>query len=222
LGKTLKEKEDRNKEIENELKKLPDSDDWKEFLEMQKVEGELKTALENKKSDFIRSVAKVEKPLKKYNWSAKNKILDDYAQHSFESILSEDPRGEVLMSALKDMKAKITKGEMDLKESDKFLAVIERTIEDNSMGKLLGEYSGLSRELKMQEEKIALHEIPQRKSNLESEMGKLKREMDEIKAERERAEERRKRMQTEKEQKLKELEDLLNTVTGKKVLLEAN
>lgn len=222
LEKALKEKEDRNKEIEDELKKLPDSDGWKAFLEMQKVGEELKTALENKKSDFVRAVAKVEKPLKKYNWTAKNKILDDYAQHSFESILSEDPKGEVLMSAVKDMKTKIIEGEMGLKDSEKFLAVIERMIEDNTMEKILGEYSELSKELKMQEEKIASHEIPKRKSNLESEMSKLKREMDEIKVERERAEEQRKRMQTEKEQKLKELEDLLNTVTGKKVSLEAN
>jgi len=222
LEKALKEKEDRNKEIEDELKKLPDSDEWKEFLEMQKVGEELRTTLENKKSDFVRAVANVEKPLKKYNWTAKNKILDDYVQHSFESILSEDPKGEVLMSVLKDMKTKITEGEMELKESEKLLAVIERMIEDDTMGKVLGEYSELSKELKMQEEKIASHEILKRKSGLEAEMVKLKREMGEIKVERKRAGERKKRMQTEKNQKLKELEKLLNTVTGKRVLLEAH
>jgi len=38
----------------------------------------------------------------------------------------------------------------------------------------------------------------------------------------ERTEERRKRMEVDKEQKIKELESLMNTVAGKKILLEVN
>ncbi len=222
LEKMLKEIGNKNKKIEDELKKLLDSNEWKTFLGMQRIREDMKTSLQNKKSDFIQSVTKVEKPLKKYKWSVENKILDDYAQHSFESILSEDPKGEVFMSAIKDMKIKIIEGKMDLKDSDKCLAVIERMIEDNTIGKILEEYLKLSEELRNQEEKIALQEVPKRKSNLETEMSKLKREMEEIKAEKERVEERRKRMQTDKEQKLKELENLLNDVAGKRILLEIN
>jgi len=222
LEKILKEIEDKNKKIENELKKLPDSNEWKAFLGMQKIKEELKISLQNKKSDFIQSIAKVENPLKKYKWSAENKILDDYAQHSFESILSEDPKGEVFMSAIKDMKINIIEGKMDLKDSDKFLVIIGRMIEDNTIGKILEEYSKLSEELRNQEEKIASQEIPKRKSKLESEMSKLKREMEEIKAEKKRVEERRKRKQTDKGQKLKELENLLSNVAGKRISLEVN
>ena len=139
-----------------------------------------------------------------------------------ESILSEDPKGEVFMSAIKDMKIKIIEGKMDLKDSDKYLAVIERMIEDNTIGKILEEHLKLSEQLRDQEEKIALEEAPKRKGDLETEMSKLKREMEEIKAEEERVEERRKRIQTDKEQKLKELQNLLNDVAGKKILLEVN
>ena len=53
-------------------------------------------------------------------------------------------------------------------------------------------------------------------------MSRLKREIEEIKTEGKKAEELRKRMQAIKEQKLKELEDLLNNVTGKRILLEVN
>lgn len=222
LERILKEAGSKNKKTEGELKKLLDSDEWKTFLGMRRIREDMKTGLQNKKSDFIQSVTKVEKPLKKYRWSIENKVLDDYAQHSFESILSEDPKGEVFMSAIKDMKTRIIEGKMDLKDSDKYLAVIERMIEDNTIGKILEEYSKLSEELRDQEEKIALEEAPKRKGDLESETSKLKREMEEIKAEKERAEERRKRIQADKEQKLKELENLLNDVAGKKILLEVN
>ena len=219
LEKILKEIENKNKKIENELKKILDSNEWKVFLGMQRIGEELKISLQDKKSDFIQSVAKVEKPLKKYKWSVENKILDDYVQHSFESILSEDPRGEIFMSAIKDIKIKIIEGKIDLKDSDKFLAVIERTIEDNTMGKILEEYLKLSEELRNQEEKITLQEISKRKSDLESEMSKLKRETEEIKTERKRTEERRERMRADKEQKSKELENLLNNVAGKRIFI---
>ena len=53
-------------------------------------------------------------------------------------------------------------------------------------------------------------------------MSRLKREIEEIKVEKKRAEELRKSMQATKEQKLKELEDLLNDVAGKRILLEVN
>ncbi len=222
LEKILKEMWIENKKVEDELKKLLDNNEWKTFLEMQRIREDMKIRLQNKKSDFIQSVTKVEIPLKKYKWSVENKILDDYVQHSFESILSEDPKGEVFMSAIKDMKIKIIEEKVDLKDSDKFLAVIERMIEDNTIGKTLEEYSKLSEELRNQEEKIALQKVPKRKNNLESEMNKLKGEIEEIRAEKRRVEERRKRMQTDKEQKLKELENLLNNVAGKRILLEVN
>ncbi len=222
LEKTMKEMEDRNKKIEDELKKLLDGNEWKAFLEMRRIKEEMKMNLQNKKSDFIQSLAKVEKPLRKYKWSVKNRILDDYAQHSFESILSKDPKGEVFMSAIKGMKTNIIEGKMNLKDSGKFLAVIERMIEDNTMGKILEEYSGLSEELERQEERIELQEVPKRKNKLENEINELKRRMEETKIENEMIGERRKRLQKDKEEKLKELQNLLNDVTGKRILLKAN
>ena len=152
----------------------------------------------------------------------KNKILDDYVKHSFETILSEDPEGKVFMSALRGMKIKIIEGKMDLKDSDKFLFIIKKMMKDNTVGRIIEEYLKLSEDLGNQEEKIALQEIPKRKVKLESEMSRLKREIEEIKTEGKKAEELRKRMQAIKEQKLKELEDLLNNVTGKRILLEVN
>jgi len=222
LEEILKEIGNKSKKVEDELKRLLDSNEWKTFLEMQRIREDMKISLQNKKSDFTQSVTKMETPLKKYKWSVENRILDDYVQHSFESILSEDPKGEVFMSTIKDMKIKIIEGKMDLKDSDKFLAVIERMIEDNIIGKILEEYLKLSEALKNQEEKIALQEVPKRKSNLESEMSKLKGEVEETKAEKKRVEERIRRMQRDKEQKLKELGNLLNDVDDKRILLEVN
>jgi len=94
LDKSLKETEDKITKTQNELNELIESNEYKTFLEIQKSVEELKTNLQNKKSDFMQSIAKVEVPLKKYKWSAENKILDDYVQYSFESVLSNDPRGE--------------------------------------------------------------------------------------------------------------------------------
>ena len=222
LEEETKESEEKIKKTESELKKLIESDEWKIFLEMQKAREELKAKLQNKKSEFVQCIAKVEKPLKKHQWSAENKILNLYSQGSFESVLSEDPKGEVFLSAIKEIKAKISEGKMDLKDSGKFAAVIEEMVDSDTMHKILEEYSNISEDLIGREEKIELQEIPKRKSELESEASKLRRDAEEIKTEIKRYEERRKRMQVDKEQKLKELESLLADIEGKKILLETN
>jgi len=222
LDKRLKEMTDKNNKIGNELKKLLDSNEWKEFLNMEKVKDDIKANLQNKKYQFIQSVSEVENPLKKYKWSVKNKILDDYVQHSFEAILSEDPKGEVFLSAIKDIKKKITEGEIELKNIEKVLPAIEKMIEENTIGKILEEYSKLSEELREQEEKISLEEISRKKSDLEREIIELKREMEEVESEKNRIEERRKRMGAEKDQKLKELENLTSVIAGKRISLKIN
>jgi hypothetical protein len=182
----------------------------------------MKLKIENKKSEFMDYMSKLEVPLKKYKWSVENRILDDYIQKSFDSILYEDPKGEALMSVLRDMKIKIIEGKMKLKDSDKFMVIIESVKENNVIGNIIETYSRLSDELKNQEEKIALQEVSKRKIKLESEINRSKKEMEEIKYEERRVEERIKRIQANKEQKIRELEDLLNNVYGKRILLEVN
>ena len=221
-NKNLKEIEDKNNKIENMLEKLLDSDDWKIFLEMQKSMEDLKTGIQNKRNDFIQAVAKVEKPLKKYRWSVENKILDDYVQNSFESILFEDPKGEVFMSAIKDIKTKLLEGKMVLKDSERFLDIMENMTKNKTMEKIIEDCLKLSEKLKEQKEKIALHGMPKRKNDLESELIRLKKELEVIKVEKKRAEEQRKIMYENKEQKLKELGNLLKNITGKRILLEVN
>jgi len=216
----LKEAEEEIKKGENDLQKLAESEEWKIFLEMQKFREELKEKLQNKKSEFVQVVAKVDKPLKRYQWLAENKILNLYSKGSLDSVLVEDPRGEVFLSAMEEIRKKMAEGKMNLKDSGKFSAVIEEMIDNNSMHKILKEYFNLSEELKSQEEKIELQEIPKRKGELESEVSKLRRDVEEMKDEIERFDERMKRMQAGKEQKIKELENLLTDVEGKRILLE--
>jgi hypothetical protein len=220
LEKDMKELEEKRKTAEDDLQKLTGSDEWETFLEMERTREELKEKLQNKKSEFVQSIAKVEKPLKKHQWSAENKILNHYFQGSIESVLTEDPKGEIFLSAIKEIKAKIAGGKMDLKDSGKFLAIIEEMIDNDSIRKILEDYSRISEELASQEEKIEVQEIPRRKIEIESEINKLGRDYEEAKDEIKRSEERRKRMQADKENKLKELESLLTNVSGKKILLE--
>lgn len=220
--KTLKEMEDKIKKAEEDLKKLIDSGEWRSFQNMQKAADDMKTAFQDKRSEFVRAAAKLEAPLKKYNWSAKKRVLGYYARQSLESVLAEDPKGEAFMSALKDIKAKIAEGEMELKDKGKFIAVIETMIQENTIGNILEEYSDLSEGLRDHVAKIESHDAPKKKSILEDEMNRLKTEMQEVKAESKDAEERRERMQEDKEQKLKELKNLMDDVTGKRILLEVN
>jgi len=222
LDKTFKMKENEIKKIENEMEKLLHSDEWKAFLEMQRVRDELKIKMENKKSEFMDYVSKLEVPLKKYKWSVENKILDNYILKSFDLILYEDPKGEALMSALRDMKIKMIEGEMKLKDSDKFLAIIDSVKESNAIGNVIQDYLKLSEELKEQEEKIEIREISKRKIKLEGEASRLKKELEEIKDEGKRVEERTKKMKAGKEQKIKEIEELLENASGKRILLELN
>jgi len=222
LDKMFKMKEDEIKKIENEMEKLLYSDAWKAFLEMQRVRNELKIKMENKKSEFMEYMSKLEVPLKKYKWSVENKFLDNYILKSFDSILYEDPKGEALMSVLRDMKIKMIEGEMKLKDSDKFLAIIDSVKENNAIGNVIQEYLRLSEELKEQEEKIDTQEISKRKIKLEDEVSRLKKEMEEIEDEGKRVEERTKRMKSNKEQKIKEIEELLENASGKRILLEVN
>ena len=222
LDKMFEMKEDEIKKIEKEMEKMLCSDEWKAFLEMQRIRDELKTKMENKKSEFIEYMSKLEVPLKKYRWSVENKTLDNYVLKSFDSILYEDPKGEALMSVLRDIKIKMIEGEMKLKDSDKFLAIIDNMKENNVIGNVIQEYLRLSKELKEQEEKIETQETSKRKIKLEDEVSRLKKELEEIKDERKRAEERTKKMKSDKEQKIKEIEELLENVSGKRTLLEVN
>ena len=219
---SLREIENKKTKAENELERLLNSKEWENFLGMQRHVEDTKMKMQGKKSDFIRSLAKVEKPLKKYKWGIENKVLDDYAQRSFESVLAEDPRGEMFMSAIKDMRTKIIEEKMDLKDSRKFLAIIEKMIEDNTIGDILEGYSKLSEGLRRQEESIMSHEAPKRRNGLEVDISKLKKEAEGMMAERELAEERRKGVLADTEQKVNELEGLLTDVVGKRVSLEVN
>jgi hypothetical protein len=222
LEELIKDSEEKIKKIENEIEKLISSDEWKAFLEMQRVKEELKTKMENKKSDFMTSMSKIEIPLKRYKLYVEKRIMDEYIQKSFDSILYEDPKGEILMSVLKDMKIRIIEGEMKLKDSDKFMTIINDFKENNTVGRIIEDYSRLSEDLKSQEEKISLQRVSKRKNYLESEFSRLKREIEELKNDRKIAEERMKKMQANREQKIKELENLLQNVYGQKILLEVN
>ena len=222
LERALKETEEKEKKIEDELGKLPESNEWKTFLEMKRKEEETKQKMQNKKSELMGCISQVEIPLKKYNWSAKNKVLDYYLQRSLDLILSEDSRGDVLKSALRDIKVKILEEELTLKDSDKFLVIINNIIENDTIGKNINEYLKLSEELKKQEEKVAFQEILKRKSGLENDMKGLKKEIQELKNEKETVEKRVKTAQESKEQKLKELETILNSFSDKRILLQAN
>lgn len=222
LNRILEKARNKDEKIENELNKLLNSDDWKNFLKEQKTREQIKMLMQNKKTNFIELIAKLEKPLKKYNWSIKNKLLDDYIHQSFESILSEDPRGQIFMSQIKNMKRDILEKKISFKNNDKFLAIIEEMIEKNEIERILQEYSNLSKNLKIQEEKIASNQIFQRKRNLEIEINKSKKQIQEIINEKERIEKEIKSIQIDREYKLKKLEKLLNVISNEKIFLEIN
>jgi hypothetical protein len=222
LEKTLKDAEEKENRIEVELGKLPESNEWKRLLEIKRTVEEIRQKMQNKKTDFIVCISQVEIPLKKYNWSAKNKVLDYYLQRSFDLILSEDARGEIFKSVIREIKVKILEGELNLKDSDKFLDIINKMIEDNTVGKMISEYLEISEEIKKQEEKIASQEVLKRKNDLENNIKELKKEIWELKNKKEIVEKRRKEAQEDREQKLKELETMLNIFSNKKVLLQTN
>jgi hypothetical protein len=218
----LRETEEEEKRIGDELGKLPESDEWKNLLGMRNTQEEVRQKMKNRKAELMSCLSQVELPLKKYNWSAKNKVLDYYLQKSFDLILSEDTRGETFRSALKEIKVKILENELVLKDSDKFLNIISRMIEDNTVGKVISECLEISEEIKKQEEKIAFQGILKRKNDMENDMKRLKKEIWELKNEKETAEKRRKEVQEEREQKLEELETMLNNFSGKRIFLQAN
>jgi hypothetical protein len=222
LNKKLKETEEKNKKIEDELENLQQSSEWKIFLEMQKTKEEIKINMQNKKSEFIQCLSRAEVPLKKYNWSVKNKVLDYYIQKLFEPVLLEDPKGKIFTSAIRDIKIKIIEKKMELKDNDKFLDIISKMIEDNTVGKLIEGYLSLLEELKKQEGKILSEEIPKRKIKLENEIIVLKKKMEEIKNEEKIVEEQNKKMQKEREQKLNDLENLINNYSDKRTIIQLN
>lgn len=222
LENTLREAEEEEKRIGDELEKLPESDEWKNLLEMRNIQEETRQKMKNRKADLISYLSQVELPLKKYNWSVKNRVLDCYLQKSFDLILSEDTRGEAFKSALKEIKVKILENELNLKDSDKFLDIISKMIEDNTVGKMISEYLEISEEIKKREEKIASQEILKRKNDMENDARRLKKGVWELKNEKETAEKRKKEALEEKEQKLEELKTILKDFSGKRILLQAN
>jgi hypothetical protein len=222
LENKLRETEEEEKRILDELEKLSESDEWKNLLEMKDIQEEIRQKMKNRKADLISYLSQVELPLKKYNWSAKNKVLDYYLQKSFDFILSEDTKGEIFKSALKEIKVKILENELNLKDSDKFLGIINKMIEGNTVGKMISEYLEISGEMKKQEEKIAFQAILKRKNNLENDTNRLKKEIWELKNEKETAEKRKKEAQEEREQKLEELKTILKDFSGKRILLQTN
>ncbi|MFH1229012.1 MAG: hypothetical protein V1678_01135 [Candidatus Aenigmatarchaeota archaeon] len=218
LDKALKAKEDGIRKAEDDIGKLLQSGEWKALLEMQKSRDDMKAQMGKKKAEFMECISRLEVPLKKYNWSAKSRILDSYILKSFDSILCEDPKGDALMSALRDMKIRMIEGEMKLKDSDRFLAAIDDAKE--TIVSAIEDYLRLSGELKELEEKIALQDVLKRKAKLEIENSRLGKEAEEIENERKTAEEQKKKSQAAKEQKINELKDMIVNILGKSIPFE--
>jgi len=172
------------------------------------------------KSDFAQNITRIERPLKKYQWLKKDKILEHYIENSFDSILSKDPNGKILLLALRNIKNKINEGEIELKDGEKFLVVIENMISENAIAKIFQEYSKLLVELEGIEEKISSSDISDKKYYFENELKNLNRDIEEVSVEKQEIELQIEKMEKEKKDAMKQLELLVNNVSGKRIKLQ--
>jgi hypothetical protein len=218
----LKEDEDMIKSIESELEKITREDDWKSVLDMQRVADGLKARMQSKESEFMYQISKLEVPIKKYRRSVESKVLDEYIQRSLEQVLYVDPRGKALMVALKSIREELKNGKMSLKDKDEIAILVDSAIENNTIGKIIEDYSKLSLELKAQEEKISSQEVLKRKLILEGEINRLKAMIDGTNSHKKETEDRYKRMHESMNQKAKEIERLLQEIIGEKVSLDVS
>ncbi|MFH0929078.1 MAG: hypothetical protein V1818_01830 [Candidatus Aenigmatarchaeota archaeon] len=222
LNERLLAKEAELRKAESGMEELLREDAWKAFLEMQKTRDELKKEMENKEAEFTDLISELEVPLKKYRRLAENSVLNHYIEKSFYSVLHEDPDGEVLLSALRDMKLRMIEDKMALKGGDRFMTVIDRAKEGNIMGGILKEYASTADRLKKLEEEMGLQKVPRRKGMFEKDINKLKAEREELRAGIEKSEESKKRLVESREQRIRELEELLSEASGERILLEVN
>jgi peptidoglycan hydrolase CwlO-like protein len=111
---------------------------------------------------------------------------------------------------------------MSLKDKDEFAVLVESAIENNSIGRIVEDYSKMSLELKSQEEKISSQEVLKRKLILEGEVKRLKAMIDGTDSHKKETEDRYRKMQASLEQKAKEMEGLLQEIIGEKVSLDVS
>jgi hypothetical protein len=218
LEERLRENEGEIKKYEGAMDALILEDAWKNFLKMQNEREALKEKMGRKGAEFTAYASKLEGPLKKYRKSKESKTLEDYIRADFESVLYDDPKGEFLAAALKDIKIMVIEGEMKLDES--LIAGVDYARESNS--RFLEEYQKLAEELRDIEAKLKQNEAFRRKGLIEKGIERLKKERIGIEGELKDAGEKMKRLQVEREQKAKELEEMLNYSSDKKLSLELN
>jgi len=216
----IAELNERKNKKDEQFKSFMESGEWKSFLILQNKREVLLNEINDLKSDFAQNITRIERPLKKYQWLKKDKILEHYIENSFDSILSKDPNGKILLLALRNIKNKINEGEIELKDGEKFLVVIENMISENAIAKIFQEYSKLLVELEGIEEKISSSDISDKKYYFENELKNLNRDIEEVSVEKQEIELQIEKMEKEKKDAMKQLELLVNNVSGKRIKLQ--
>ncbi len=208
------------REAERELETLPETKEWKRFLEMKDRKHELEEEMKEKKSEFVVAISRIHAPLKKYNWSEKNDVLDNYIDNSIESAVILDPGAEKFISAVQDMKKKMEDGDMDMGDNDRIISVLEKMIKGNGVGNIMERYSELKGELREQKQMIDSQDVTKKKQEMKNKIDRLKDEMDRKKTGRKRAQDSLNRLKAERAKKLKMLERTLDKISDKKVILD--
>lgn len=215
----ISENTSRMEKIDRELKDIINGDEWKSFLDNGNKAENIKMELDNKKSDFMKTISRIESPLKKHAWSVKDKILDYYVWYSFDSVLSKDPKGELLLSSLTEMMNKISSGKIEVKNT-KVVDYVNDMIKNNTVGMILGDYSRLYVELEDLKTRLSKNGIADKKSRLENELSLVKQEIERLKNEKERMNKRKDELKKKKDDIVESLESMLSEISGKDIHLD--
>jgi hypothetical protein len=163
----IKDKEKNILDSENNLKKLEDGDEYKNYLNLVAKEPLLNNQIKNMEQEFLSSVKFA---LKRYErLSLEDKLIRKYVDDSIKALLEDNELK--IVSVIKNMKEAIVKGILDLKDSkkDKIIEELDKLNKDY-FDSFLKRYKNLKNDLDMLNldiKELELKEIKEIKDNIE-------------------------------------------------------
>lgn len=199
--------------VKEDLEKFKSGEEWTHFNELLNKKKSIEEDISSLKSQILRDISRIERPLKKFKNLVDNKIvkidnakvLGKYVNSTLDALI-EEKNPEAIKSILEMVQDKISDGKIELKDKEKSLDEIRWVIENNIFENFLDDYISLVSDLEKLDKNISEQKAPSMKTDMENRIKDLERQVETTKM--------------EIDEFKKQIEKLKNSISEKKNALE--
>lgn len=219
----LKSEHEKEKDRLNEFE---NGRDWISFTELLKRKKNIEDYIFNLKSETMKNISRIEKPLRKLKNLVKRgtvkvdeeEVLKKYAD-SFFITMMEDRNNEKINSVLGIVLKNISEGKIDLKDKEKELEELRWILENDVFENILKKYATLEDDLKELEKNIKERNEPNIKNEIESRIRNLEKQVGIANLEIEKVKKRVEKVEKSVSERKISLEESLALLANKKIKL---